>query len=500
MKISEQLPFSEIAAVDLGSNSFRLQMARVVDGQLFMHDSLREMVRLGAGLNADKTLSPDVIRRAVECLRCFGERLRGLDPHAVRVVATNTFRVAKNARELLEQAQEALGFPIEIIAGREEARMIFIGVSHSLPPSEAHRLVMDIGGGSTEFIIGQSFEPQEMESLYMGCVSYSLKYFGDGKLSEGNLRRAEIAARTEIQGIRREFASGHWQEAIGSSGSARALGEILRLNGWSDGTISRSGLAELKEALLRAREIRKLDIPGLSAERAPVLAGGFSIMAAAFAELGIERMTVASGALREGVLYELLGRIQHQDTREATVRQFKRRYHVDSPQANRVRSLALALLKQIEHGLEMEHAVARQYLTWAARLHEIGISIAHSGYHKHSAYIIENADMPGFSRMDQQILGMLLRAQRRSLTKLSSLPKHNDHLVMILALRLAVLFYRNHMDIDAPPLGLSWGSNGQFDLTVEKRWLAENPLTEAALTAEVAYWKDINITLVVNGD
>jgi exopolyphosphatase/guanosine-5'-triphosphate,3'-diphosphate pyrophosphatase len=498
LKTAERPVLSDIAAVDLGSNSFRLQMARLVDGQLFMQDSLREMVRLGAGLGKDKMLSEDAMQRAVECLRRFGERLRGLDPHGVRVVATNTFRVARNAPQLLERAQEALGFPIEIIAGREEARMIFVGVSRSLAPSDDKRLVIDIGGGSTEFIVGQGFEPQQMESLYMGCVSYSLRFFADGKLSEGNLRRAEIAARTEIQSIRREFSADHWQEAVGSSGSARALGEILRLNGWSDGSITRSGLAELKTQMLRAREIRKLDLTGLSAERAAVIAGGFSIMTAAFAELGIERMTVASGALREGVLYELLGRMQHQDTREATVRQFKRRYHVDSPQAQRVQNLAIALLAQIEHRLEMEQPVAWQYLSWAARLHEIGISIAHTGYHKHSAYIIENADMPGFSRMDQQMLGLLVRAQRRSLTKLDPPPANNDHLALIMALRLAVLFHRNRMATELPQLKFSWGNNRYFGLTIASDWLDENPLTEAALVAEAIYWKDINITLGVN--
>lgn len=498
MKTLEQPVLSDIAAVDLGSNSFRLQMAKVVDDQLFMHDSLREMVRLGAGLGKDKFLSQDAMQRAVDCLRRFGERLRGLDPHGVRAVATNTFRVARNAPELMERAQEALGFPIEIIAGREEARMIFVGVSHSLPPFTDKRLVIDIGGGSTEFIVGQEFEPKEMESLFMGCVSYSMRYFDDGKFSEGNLRRAEIAARTEIQGIRRNFSSGHWKEAVGSSGSARALGEIMRLNGLSDGTITRSGLAELKTLLLKAREIRKLDLPGLSDERKLVIAGGFSIMSAAFAELGIEQMTVANGALREGVLYELLGRMHHQDTREATVRQFQRRYHVDGQQAQRVQVLALDLLEQIDQKLEMEPAAAWQYLAWAARLHEIGVSIAHTSYHKHSAYIIENADMPGFSRMDQQILGLLLRAQRRSLTKLPSLPTHNDHLALIMALRLAVLFHRNRMHTLPPKLELEWGSHRRFELKLEKNWLKENPLTEAELAAESTYWKDINITLAVN--
>lgn len=494
----ESLPFPEIAAVDLGSNSFRLQMARVEDGQLYMQDSLREMIRLGAGLQQDKTLSEDAMQRAVDCLRRFGERLRGLDRHAVRVVATNTFRAARNAAELLKRAEQALGFPIDVIAGREEARMIFIGVSHSLPPLDAPRLVIDIGGGSTEFIVGRNFEPHKMESLFMGCVSYSLKYFADGKLSEGNLRRAEIAARSEIQELRREFAAGHWQEATGSSGTARALGEILRLNGWSDGSITADGLAALRAQLLRKREIRKLDLPGLSSERAAVIAGGYSIMAAAFAELGIERMTTANGALREGVLYEMLGRMRHQDTREATVRQFKRRYHVDAPQAKRVQQLALALLAQLAPRLSMEQQQARQCLTWAAQLHEIGISIAHTGYHKHSAYIIENADMPGFSRMDQQLLGLLLRAQRRSISRPEQLLANPDHVALVMVLRLAVLFHRNHLEFALPVLTLSWQPEKDFRLAVDRDWLARNPLTEDALAAEVAYWKDAGVMLALN--
>ncbi len=493
MNRTEQLP-AEIAAVDLGSNSFRLQVARVVDDHLFMHDSLKQMVRLGAGLDRNKVLSREAMESAVDCLRRFGERLRGFDPHAVRAVATNTFRIARNASELLERSQEALGFPIEIIAGREEARMIFIGVSHSLPPFAGKRLVMDIGGGSTEFVIGQGFEPDQRESLYMGCVSYSMRFFPDGKLTEGNFRRAEIAARTEIQGIRNHFAAGHWDEAVGSSGSARALGEILFLNGWSNGDITASGLAMLRKQMVRARDIRQLQLEGLSFERAPVIAGGFAIMHAAFEELEIERMAVAGGALREGVLYELLGRIQHHDTREATVRQFMRRYHVDTPQARRVQVLALSLLEPVSHWLQMESAVARQYLVWASRLHEIGISIAHSGYHKHSAYIVENADMPGFSKMEQQLLGLLLRLQRRTLAKYPLPPLDDDRITLILVLRLAVLFHRNRMETPIPELSL-YRDESRFVLGIPQDWLAENPLTESELEAEAGYWKDAGVML-----
>jgi exopolyphosphatase/guanosine-5'-triphosphate,3'-diphosphate pyrophosphatase len=471
--------FPEIAAVDLGSNSFRLQLARVVDDQLIFHDSLREAVRLGAGLGKDKQLDADAQKRAIDCLKRFGERLRGLPPQAVRAVATNTFRVAKNSAQLLQQAQEALGFPIEIIAGREEARMIFVGVSHDLPPATHKRLVIDIGGGSTEFIIGQGYAPIEMESLYMGCVSFSLKYFPDGKITEASLEKAHIAAASEIQNIRKNFITGHWQEAVGSSGTARALGEIMRLNGLSDGEITREGLWKLREWLLAAKDARKLELPGLSADRATVLPGGLTIMLAAFESLGIERMTTATSALREGVLYELLGRMHHQDTREATVSQFMRRYQVDEKQCARVEQLAFALLEQVEDGLRMDLETVQQYLGWAADLHE-------------------NADMPGFSRMEQSTLGLLVRAQRRSLTKVSLPDLEDDRCAMILILRLAILFNRNRLDEHCPPLKLTWDNKG-FSLEVESGWLEANPLTQAELNNEVGYWKEAGIELQLLG-
>ena len=492
--VNSKPTFSEIAAVDLGSNSFRLQLARVVDDHLIFHDSLREVVRLGAGLSDDKTLSDEALVRAVDCLKRFGERLRGLPPQAVRAVATNTFRVAKNAPQLLKAAQEALGFPIEIIAGREEARMIFVGVSHSLPKADHKRLVIDIGGGSTEFIIGEGLEPLEMESLYMGCVSYSLRYFPDGRITEDAFERAQIAAATEIQTISKKFKSKLWQEAVGSSGTARTLGEVLRLNGLSDGAVTLDGLHQLRQLLIKSKEIKKIELNGLSVDRAAVISGGLAIMLAAFEGLNIDKLTVANSALREGVLYELLGRMQHDDTRDSTVNSFMRRYHVDREQVKRVQALALVLLSQVEHKLSIDVAVAKQYLVWASKLHEIGVSIAHGGYHKHSAYIIENADMPGFSKMEQESLGFLVRAQRRSLAKLQMPALSDDRTVLVMIFRLSVLFHRNRLDITPPELNLAWHKAG-FGLDVEPGWLAKNPLTDAELASEVVYWEDLNITL-----
>lgn len=494
--LTKSPPYSEIAAVDLGSNSFRLQLARVVDGRLIFHDSLREVVRLGAGLDQNNYLDPAAQQRAIDCLKRFGERLRGLPLEAIRAVATNTFRVAKNSTELMVQAQAALGCPIEIIAGREEARMIFVGVSHSLPAADYQRLVIDIGGGSTEFIIGQGLEPIEMESLYMGCVSYSRRFFTDGKISEDALRRAQLAAASEIQDIRSRYQKLGWAEAVGSSGTARSLSEIMLLNRWSDGHITREGLHAVRTALLKAKDTRKLQIEGLSSDRAAVIPGGLCIMLAAFEELNIERMAAVSTALREGVLYEMLGRMQHHDIRAATVQSFMRRYQVDHAQAHRVEVLGLQMVAQVGERLQMSLEAAEQYLGWAARLHEIGISIAHSGYHKHSAYIVENADMPGFSKMEQQTLGLLVRGQRRGLSKIDLPDFGDDRCLLLLILRLSILFNRNRLDGDVPQISLA-RSKSEFRLEVPASWLVHNPLSESALQSELAYWQEVGIKLTL---
>lgn len=487
--------FNEIAVVDLGSNSFKLQMARIQSGQLFFHDSMRESVRLGAGLDAQKYVNQETLTLASDCLKRFGERLRGLNPDAVRVVATNTFRVAKNAFELIQVCEAALGFPIEVIAGREEARMIFIGVSHGLPFAEHARLVIDIGGGSTEFIVGRGFEPKLTESLYMGCVSFSRQFFADGQLSAENFKEAEIAAMAEIDRIRTQYLATDWQEAVGSSGTARALGEVLAANDWSNGEINIEGLNALKNKLIGFHEIKKIDLKGLSTDRSAVVAGGLSIMLAAFNALNIGTMTTASSALREGVLYEMLGRLQHHDTRESTASDFMKRYHVDKLQAARVKKMALHLLAEIHPHLQMNHETAEQYISWAADLHEIGISIAHSGYHKHSAYIVENADMPGFSKKEQELLGFLVRVQRRSPSKITMPKLADDRAKLMLIIRLSVLFSRNRTD-NMPYIKLDVTHEG-FVLHLEAGWLDNNPLTETELEYEAIYWKGLGIVFDV---
>lgn len=483
-----------LAAVDLGSNSFRLQIARVENDQLYMLDGLREAVRLAAGITEDKRLDKPAQQRALSCLQKFGERLRGLPREAVRAVGTNSLRVAKNAPEFLQQAETALGFPIDVIAGREEARLIYLGVARTLPQTAGKRLVMDIGGGSTEFIIGNGLQPLKLESLYMGCVSYSVRFFPDGKINKSNLKQAELAARSEVQAIASEFSKGHWNVAFGSSGSARVLCDILEQNGYSSGGLTREGLEQLRVQLLKAGDVNKLDLPGLRPDRIPVLAGGYAIMYAAFCELGIEHMQPALGALREGLLYDLLGRFHHNDMREVTMQQFMRRYHVDVRQAMRVAHLADFLAKQFLEGQLSDEDL--HLLNWAANLHEIGISVAHSGYHKHTAYILANADMPGFSKTEQSHLSLLALAHRGGLEKLRGKLDTQEKLAEVMALRLAALIYRNRGDVELPAMQGRF-SGTKFHLALAPGWLVQNPLTEAALLEEMKQWKGLGVSMQV---
>jgi exopolyphosphatase/guanosine-5'-triphosphate,3'-diphosphate pyrophosphatase len=486
------MQYETLAAVDLGSNSFHLQIGRVVDDQIYLLDGMREAVRLGAGLTRDKRIDRATQVRALDALRRFSDRLRGIPAEAVRVVGTNALRVAKNSRQFLAEAKEALGFPIEIIAGREEARLVYLGVAHSLPLSRDKRLVMDIGGGSTEFIIGIGVRPELMDSLYMGCVSYSLKYFADGKIEKPVFKQAELAARSELQTIVKQYTRHGWSEAVASSGTARSIAAILEANGWSEHGISASGLDKLRSALLKAGEVERLALPGLREDRTSILPGGLAIMCAAFAELGIEHMSVSDAALRQGVLYDLLGRVQKHDMREVTVRQFMRRYHVDTAQAQRVAELARSLYRHLREAEGDPYA--EQTLAWAAALHEIGISIAHNGYHKHSAYVIANADMPGFSRMEQSQLARLALAHRGKLAKLQDMSPIPGDWELVFCLRLASLFCRSRTDLDLPRLECQLTESG-FRLLLPADLLEQRPLIAAALADEADEWKAIGLRL-----
>jgi exopolyphosphatase / guanosine-5'-triphosphate,3'-diphosphate pyrophosphatase len=491
-----------LAAVDLGSNSFHLQIGRVVDGQIYPLDAVREVVRLGGGLTAEKRIDRATQAAALDALAKFAERLRGFPRQSVRAVGTNALRIAKNSPQFLREARQALGFPIEVISGREEARLIYVGVAHALPPSapseSRRRLVFDVGGGSTEFIIGSGFEPQLTESLYMGCVSYTLRYFPDGKIDKGRMKAAELAARQELESIVRRYRETGWDEAVASSGTARSVENILRENGFAHDGVTREGLEKLRALLLKMEKADPDRIAGLRPNRAAVLPGGVAILGAVFDELGLDAVKVSEAALRHGVLYDLLGRVEHRDMREATVTQFMRRYQVDAAQAERVRRLALSIYDALTPGADHDEDVDRTMLEWAARIAEIGLSIAHAQYHKHSAYVLSNADMPGFSRMEQARLARIVLAHRGKLGKMQDAGLEGADWKLVFALRTASLILRNRSDARLPFLRVAADSGG-FAIDLPQAWLDENALSSAALEAESDQWKAVGMKLAVSG-
>jgi len=487
-----------LAAVDLGSNSFHLEIGRVVDRQIYPLDAVREVVRLGGGLTADKRIDRATQASALEALAKFAERLRGFPRQGVRAVGTNALRIAKNSSQFLREARSVLGFPIEVISGREEARLIYLGVSHSMPASAARRLVVDIGGGSTEFIIGTGLDPQLTESLYMGCLSYSLKYFPDGKIDKSHMKAAELAARQELAGIAHSYRAAGWEEAVGSSGTARSMENILRENDFAAEGLTREGLERLRAALIKHERADPDKIGGLRPNRAPVLPGGVAIMSAVFDELGIETMKVSEGALRHGVLYDLLGRVEHRDMREVTVSQFMRRYHVDTAQAERLRNLSHVIYDALTPGAEREEDADRQLLGWAARLAEIGLSIEHAQYHKHSAYMLSNADMPGFSRMEQARLARIVLAHRGKLRKMQDAGLDGGDWKLVFALRTAALILRSRTDARLPFLRVA-SDTGGFAIDLPQSWLDENALSADALESETSHWKSVGMKLTVSG-
>jgi exopolyphosphatase/guanosine-5'-triphosphate,3'-diphosphate pyrophosphatase len=472
-----------LAVVDLGSNSFRLEIGRVEGDQIYRLDTWRETLRFGAGLDSKGRITPAAARLARACLARFRERLAGVHPSAVRAVATNAFRVARNAAQFLPQAERALGFPIDVIPGVEEARLIYLGAAHELSPSPRSRLVIDIGGGSTEFIIGRNFEPERLESLTIGCVDMTQRFFADGEITAAVLRTGETVARAEIEAIAHDFGPQHWQDAYASSGTASALEEILEQNGFSDGGITPGGLARLRRRLIAAGSVDKLRLNALKSDRVPVLAGGLVIMSAAMAELKVERIDAVGGALRLGVLHDLLGRTTARDARETTVQRFVERYGVEATHAEHVRDLASRLFRQCVPDADAD---ARQLLGWAALLHEIGMSVSHLGFHKHAAYILQHADMPGFSAREQQRLAWLVLGCRGGLSKIRGALDDPLFRAQVLALRLAVIIHHARAMVASPRIALQSGPPIRF--SVSPRWLKAHPLSAHLLDKERLEW------------
>jgi exopolyphosphatase/guanosine-5'-triphosphate,3'-diphosphate pyrophosphatase len=472
-----------LAAVDLGSNSFHMVVARYQHGQLVILDRLREMVRLGAGVSENGRLDDEAMARALRCLERFGQRLRAMRADSVRVVGTNALRRAKRKRWFLERARAALGHPIEIISGLEEARLIYSGVAHTSPMSPDKRLVIDIGGGSTELVIGEGFTPLLLESLSVGCVGLSA--FDDGRISEKRFERARTAVRLELEPIHEAYRKMGWLQAFGSSGTVRVIADVLRRLDPEDSHITLPNLAKLAERVIAAGHIDELELPEVDAERAPVFPAGVAILLEIVENLNIERVRVAEGAMREGLLYDLMGRFTDEDARVRSVRAMELRYHVDSLQADRVESTAVALLGQVETEWGLEDPLAESALRWAARLHEAGLDIAHSRYHRHSAYLLEHADMPGFPREEQLLLAALVGGHRRQLSFEAC-----EHLL----LRLSVLLHRGRSPQPLPEVQLRVKGRS-LALELPQRWMREHPLTLEDLEQEREYLKDAGFRL-----
>ena len=492
-----------LAAVDLGSNSFHMVVARYSHGQLVILDRLREMVRLAAGLGASGRLDDAATDRALRCLERFGQRLRAVRADSVRVVGTNALRHAKRKRWFLEHARAALGHPIEIISGLEEARLIYSGVAHTSPMSPDKRLVIDIGGGSTEAVIGEGFNPLLLESLSVGCVGLSAAYFEDGRISAKRLERARTAVRLELEPVQEAYRKMGWLQAFGSSGTVRVIGDTLRAINPESPHITLENLSGLAERVIAAGHVDELDLPEVDAERAPVFPAGLAILLEVVESFGIDRVRVAEGAMREGLLYDLMGRFTDEDARERSVRAMGKRYHVDESQAERVETTAVGLLEQVESEWGLEDPLAESVLRWAARLHETGLDIAHSKYHRHSAYLLQHADMPGFPREEQLLLAALVGGHRRQLSfeSLEDLLPPWDRLAefLMVLLRIAVLLHRGRSPQPLPEVRLTVKSRN-ITLELPQRWIKEHPLTLEDLEQERAYLKEAGFRLTIVQD
>ena len=481
---------TSIAAIDLGSNSFHLIVAKTDEDNFRVVDRMREMVQLAAGLDGDNNLTDNAIERATDCLERFGERLRDLPQNAVRVVGTNTLRKARNVFSFIAQAEAALGHSIDIISGYEEARLIYLGVAHGLDDEAEQRLVMDIGGGSTEFILGRRFDPLYMESRHMGCVSHSHAFFADGRIEAQNMRAAEIAALQELESMQERYRRVGWQSVIGTSGTILSIRDIVIAQGWSEEGITPAALAQLRQAMLDAGHLDALELNGLSVKRRPVFPGGVAILVAAFDALRIECMRVSDGALREGLLYDLLGRIHSEDVRERTVGELTQRYRIDLEQSERVRQTAETLLEQIADSWELNAEEYRRMLRWAASLHEIGLSISHNQYHKHGGYLLRSLDMPGFADGEQRRLAVLVRGHRRKIpiAEFEKLPSSYSRSIVRLCviLRLAITLHRRRSEEPPPPVSMS-AEDSTIKLNYPDGWFNAHPLMRADLDQEAVY-------------
>ena len=492
-----------LAAIDMGSNSFHLAIARVDHGEVKKVASMSEKVQLAAGLDENKNLTEAAQQRGLACLSRFVGRLGSVQPNRLRIVATNALRQAKNGHEFIQKAAEILPKHIEIIAGREEARLIYLGVSHTMVNSE-RRLVIDIGGGSTELIIGEEFEPIHTESLQMGCVAFTKAFFVDGEINQKSFDKAVVAARKELSGIANTYKEAGWDTVVGSSGTIKACRQITVNMGWSNEKeeLTRDGLDKLKEKLLKYKHVAEMEFDGLKEDRRAVLPAGIAILYAIFDVLELDKLVYSDGALREGVMYDLLGRFQHEDIRDRSVQALMGRYNADPKQAERVVNMAQHLFDGVADSLKLTTEDS-DLLRRAAYLHEIGLAISHAGYHRHGAYLLQHSDIAGFSQIDQNHLSHLVAHHRRKLrsdARVDVMKVGGNKLVYLcLLLRLAVLLNHSRSDQMLPAIELTVGNAQQWQLSVSGN-AAQWPLLVADLHDEQAQFKHWDVELDIQSE
>ena len=490
-----------VAAVDLGSNSFHMLIASLEEnGSLKVIDKIKEMVRLGAGLNSKQQLDEETQQRALECLSRFSQRLQNIDEKDVRITGTNTLRLAKNAKKFTKRAKKILNHRIDIISGIEEARLIYQGAIYGLAELGDKRLIVDIGGGSTELIIGENRKPIQLESIDMGCVSITKKFFSDGLISEFRIKEADKYARHNIYPIQHDYLTTGWEQCVGTSGSIRSISNVLLMSGFTDGTITYKGLKQLLLKIQEFESIDKIKFDGLSSERRPVFIGGLIVLKATFKALKLQQMTVSDGSLREGLMLDIVGRIKHEDIRVSSIEHLASRYDVRTHHANNVIASCEHLYAELKEPWMLDDENHYLLLLWAARIHEIGLAISHSGYHKHGAYLAENSDMPGFSLQEQQILSLLIRYHRQKFIKgdfktFSS--KHRKALYRLtIILRISVILNRSRPDYQAPDYSIK-AKKKSLTLRFPEHWFDDNPLTIADLENEIDYLETIGFKLKI---
>ena len=487
---------NRLAAVDLGSNSFRLEIGRVDHGEFRRTEYLKETVRQGGGLDDDRNLTADAMQAGWECLARFGERLAGFKPEEVRAVATQTLREARNRDVFLKRAMEVLGFPIDVISGREEARLIYQGVSHMLPESDERRLVIDIGGRSTELILGEGRTPKVMESFRVGSIAWSKRYFPDGQFSKKSFEIAEIAAKAVLDEALDAYHPDHWSVSYGSAGTVGAVGDVLVAAGWPAGSVTQDGLDWILDKLIAAQSIDRLRMNGMREDRKSIIGGGVSVIRAVFSLLNIKTMQLAAGGLRHGLICDLLGTTNSAgDLRINSVQRLARKFSIDTAHGERVSKVATQLFQQLltappldAKPLEEDRLLRK--LNWAAQLHEIGSHISHSDYHKHGAYILANADAMGFSISEMQRLSLLVLGHRGKLRKLEGSLDQDDLVMQLIALRLAVLLCHARRDPDLSDMTLQRLDAGgkRIRLNCRSDWATRYPQSAHLLREEALAW------------